>query len=407
MRAMARDIEFEQARDLMLDYAEPVSIEKIPLEECTGRILAQDVTAVESVPAFDRSPYDGYAFRAADSVSASAGNPVVLQVLEEVAAGAVPTQDVTEGTAIKILTGAPIPRGADAVVMYEKTTFTKTEVSLTEPVRSGNNIVRAGEDVMKGELLAERGSRIDCGIAGILSSQGELYPQIYRKPQIGLISTGNEVVDSDGVIPEGKIRNTNRYTLAAEVLRNGCEPVYLGQAGDAVEEIAGLIEKGLETCDALLLTGGVSVGDYDLTPAAMERAGIHILIRGVEMKPGMACAYGEKNGKTVYGLSGNPASALTGFYAVVMPVLRKMAGYKEFIPREIKVTLADDFPKKSRCTRLLRGRMDLDEGIVKMHISQKQGNVVISSAIGCDVLAIIPAGSGPLSAGTVLKGFLL
>lgn len=404
---MARDIEFEQARDLMLDYAEPVSIEKIPLEECTGRILAQDVTAVESVPAFDRSPYDGYAFRAADSVSASAGNPVVLQVLEEVAAGAVPTQDVTEGTAIKILTGAPIPRGADAVVMYEKTTFTKTEVSLTEPVRSGNNIVRAGEDVMKGELLAERGSRIDCGIAGILSSQGELYPQIYRKPQIGLISTGNEVVDSDGVIPEGKIRNTNRYTLAAEVLRNGCEPVYLGQAGDAVEEIAGLIEKGLETCDALLLTGGVSVGDYDLTPAAMERAGIHILIQGVEMKPGMACAYGEKNGKTVYGLSGNPASALTGFYAVVMPVLRKMAGYKEFIPREIKVTLADDFPKKSRCTRLLRGRMDLDEGIVKMHISQKQGNVVISSAIGCDVLAIIPAGSGPLSAGTVLKGFLL
>lgn len=404
---MARDIEFEQARDLMLDYAEPVSIEKIPLEECTGRILAQDVTAVESVPAFDRSPYDGYAFRAADSVSASAGNPVVLQVLEEVAAGAVPTQDVTEGTAIKILTGAPIPRGADAVVMYEKTTFTKTEVSLTEPVRSGNNIVRAGEDVMKGELLAERGSRIDCGIAGILSSQGELYPQVYRKPQIGLISTGNEVVDSDGVVPEGKIRNTNRYTLAAEVLRNGCEPVYLGQAGDAVEEIAGLIEKGLETCDALLLTGGVSVGDYDLTPAAMERAGIHILIQGVEMKPGMACAYGEKNGKTVYGLSGNPASALTGFYAVVMPVLRKMAGYKEFIPREIKVTLADDFPKKSRCTRLLRGRMDLDEGIVKMHISQKQGNVVISSAIGCDVLAIIPAGSGPLSAGTVLKGFLL
>lgn len=404
---MVRNIEFEQARDLMLEYAEPVSIERVPLEECTGRILAQDIVAQESVPAFDRSPYDGYAFMAADTACASAANPVTLRVLEEVAAGDVPKQNVTEGTAIKILTGAPIPQGADAVVMYEKTAFTETEVSLTEPVCSGDNIVREGEDILQGELLAEKGSWIDCGIAGTLSSQGEIYPQVYRKPRIGLISTGNEVVDSDGEVPEGKIRNTNRYTLAAEVQRNGCEPVYLGQAGDAANEIAGLIKKGLETCDALLLTGGVSVGDYDLTPEAMEQADVNILIRGVGMKPGMACAYGERDGKTVYGLSGNPASALTGFYAVVMPVLRKMAGRKDFIPQEIMVTLADDFSKRSRCMRLLRGRLDLSEGMVKMHISQKQGNVVISSAIGCDVLAIVPAGSGPLRAGTVLKGFLL
>ena len=189
--------------------------------------------------------------------------------------------------------------------------------------------------------------------------------------------------------------------------KNGCEPVYLGKAGDSVEEITLLLEKGLMTCDALLLTGGVSAGDYDLTPAAMERAGIHILVQGVGMKPGMACAYGEKDGKTIYGLSGNPASALTGFYAVVMPVLRKLAGQNDFIPQEITVTLADDFPKKSRCTRLLRGRLDITDGIARIRISPKQGNVVISSAIGCDVLAIIPAGSGPLSAGTPLKGFLI
>lgn len=404
---MEKNIDYEKARDLMLDHAEPVSIERVSLEECTGRILAQDVVALENVPAFDRSPYDGYAFRAADSACASATDPVTLHVLEEVAAGDVPKQKVTEGTAVKILTGAPIPQGADAVVMYEKTTFTETEVSLTEPVCAGDNIIYAGEDIRKGEMLAEKGSRIDCGIAGTLASQGEFYPKVYKRPRIGLISTGNEVTDSKEEIPAGKIRNTNRYTLAAEVLKNECEPVYLGLAGDSVEEITGMIEKGLETCDALLLTGGVSVGDYDLTPEAMERAGVHILVRGVGMKPGMACAYGEKDGKTVYGLSGNPASALTGFYAVVMPVLRKLTGRKDFIPREIMVTLADDFPKKSRCTRLLRGRMDLSEGVVKMHISEKQGNVVISSAIGCDVLAVVPAGSGPLSAGTVLKGFLL
>lgn len=398
---------FEEAREIMLAVTEPVGTERVLLENSVGMVLAQDVTALENVPSFDRSPYDGYAFRAEDTAEASAANPVTLRILEEVAAGEVPTKMVTKGTAVKILTGAPIPHGADTVIMYEKTAFTELEVTLTEPGRSGDNIVRAGEDIKQGEVLAEKGSRIDCGIAGTLASQGGFYPLVYKKPRIGLISTGNEVVDSEGEIPAGKIRNTNRYTLAAEVQKNGCEPVYLGKAGDSVEEITLLLEKGLMTCDALLLTGGVSAGDYDLTPAAMERAGIHILVQGVGMKPGMACAYGEKDGKTIYGLSGNPASALTGFYAVVMPVLRKLAGQNDFIPQEITVTLADDFPKKSRCTRLLRGRLDITDGIARIRISPKQGNVVISSAIGCDVLAIIPAGSGPLSAGTPLKGFLI
>lgn len=398
---------FEEAREIMLAVTEPVGTERVLLENSVGMVLAQDVTALENVPSFDRSPYDGYAFRAEDTAEASGSNPVTLRILEEVAAGEVPTKIVTKGTAVKILTGAPIPQGADTVIMYEKTMFTESEVTLTEPVRRGDNIVRAGEDIKQGEVLTEKGSRIDCGIAGTLASQGEFYPLVYKRPRIGLISTGNEVVDSEGEISAGKIRNTNRYTLAAEVQKNGCEPVYLGKAGDSVEEIALLIEKGLMTCDALLLTGGVSAGDYDLTPAAMEQAGIHILVQGVGMKPGMACAYGEKDGKTIYGLSGNPASALTGFYAVVMPVLRKLAGQNDFIPQEITVTLADDFPKKSRCTRLLRGRLDISDGTARIRISQKQGNVVISSAIGCDVLAIIPAGSGPLSAGTPLKGFLI
>lgn len=255
---MRKNVEFEEAREVMLDVVRPVDIERISLENCTGMILAQDVIALENVPAFDRSPYDGYAFRAEDAEYASSENPVTLRILEKVAAGNVPTKNVTKGTAVKILTGAPIPQGADVVVMYEKTTFTESEVIVTEPVRSGDNIVRAGEDIRQGEVLAEKGIPIDCGIAGTLASQGEFDPQVYRRPRIGLLSTGNEVVDSKKEIPAGKIRNTNRYTLAAEVLRNGCEPMYLGRAGDSVEEIKRLIEKGLEKCDALLLTGGVS-----------------------------------------------------------------------------------------------------------------------------------------------------
>ena len=404
---MEQYVEYERARELMLEVVRRVDTQRIALAESLGMVLAQDVTAKENVPAFDRSPYDGYAVCSADTACASSEHPVTLRVLEEVAAGATPEQQVINGTAIKVLTGAPIPEGADTVVMYEKTTFTEDEVTFTEPARQGADIIYAGEDIRKGECLARAGDMIDCGVAGVLAGQGEFSPLVYRRPRIGLISTGDEVVDSGNEIPEGKIRNTNRYSLAAEILKNGCEPVYLGLAGDSTEKIAGLIQKGTETCDALLLTGGVSAGDYDLTPDAMIQAGVRILVRGVGMKPGMACAYGERNGKTVFGLSGNPAAALTGFYAVVMPVLRKLAGRRVYLPEEIQVTLADDFLKKSRCTRLLRGKLDLKDGVARMHLSQKQGNVVISSAIGCDVLAIVPAGSETLSAGTILKGFLI
>ena len=164
--------------------------------------------------------------------------------------------------------------------------------------------------------------------------------------------------------------------------------------------------KGLEECDAILSTGGVSVGDYDFTPDAMERAGINILFRGVQLKPGMACAYGEKNGKPVCGLSGNPASSLTNFHAVAVPALKKLAGRTDYMPQKILVTLRNGFSKKSPTTRLLRGTLDLSDGTVGMTLPEEQGNVVISSAIGCNVMAVVPAGSGALEAGTTLEGFL-
>ncbi len=404
---MEYKVDYKRARVVLLELAEPVKIKRMPLDICGGMVLAQDLLAKENVPPFDRSPYDGYAFRAENSQVASKEHPVTLTVLEEVPAGAWPSCSVTEGTAIKVMTGAPIPEGADAVIMFEKTEFTETAVTLFAPVERGSNIVRAGEDVQAGQLLAERGSVIDAGLAGTLASQGEMHPLVYERPRIGIICTGNEVVETEQEIPAGKIRNSNRYILDAALVELGCEPVYFGLAGDREEEIADLIEKALVECDALLLTGGVSVGDYDLTPAAMERAGVKLLIQGVDFKPGMACAYGVKDGKMVCGLSGNPASAVTNFYAVVMPAIRKLAGRKQPLPPEISVTLADDFGKASRCTRILRGILDLTDGTVRMRLPQNQGNVVISSTIECNVMAVVPAGSGALTAGTVLKGFLL
>lgn len=404
---MLKNPDFIAARDLLLSKTPVLGAEPVALEKSTGRVLAQDVIAADNVPPFDRSPYDGYALRSEDVAHACADAPVTLFVIEEVPAGAVPTKICTKNTAVKILTGAPIPEGADCVINYERTEFTESTVKIFAPVKAGSNIVRTGEDVRRGDILVRKGQIIDAGTAGTLAAQGIAFPSVYRRPRVGILSTGNEVYEVGAPLAPGKIYNSNRYTLAAMLESIGCEPVYLGLAGDRIDAIRSLIEKGLAECDAILSTGGVSVGDYDLTPDAMEQAGVNILFRGVRLKPGMACAYGEKDGRLICGLSGNPASSLTNFCAVAVPALKKLAGRSDYLPREVMVTLKNGFSKKSPATRLLRGTLDLSDGTVGMTLPGDQGNVVISSAVGCNVMAIVPAGSGPVEAGTVLEGFLI
>ncbi len=402
---MLRNPDYSKARDLLLSVVQPVGKESISIADCGGRVLAENICAAEHVPPFDRSPYDGYAFRSADVMQASREKPVTLEIIEEVPAGAVPTKTCTEGTAVKILTGAPIPEGADAVAKYEVTEFTEKEVRIFFPAKPGENIVRTGEDVKKGEILAQQGCIIDPGVAGTLAAQGISEPKVYRIPKVGILSIGNEIVEVGEEQTPGKIYNSNRHTLAAALKKLGCESVYLRLAGDSVSEISRILEKGLCECDAILATGGVSVGDYDFTPEAMELAGIRILFRGVDLKPGMACAYGEKDGKLVCALSGNPASSLTNFYAVAAPALKKLAGHTDTVSEELTVVLQGGFKKKSPVTRLLRGKLVFTNGMVGIKLLKDQGNVVLSSSIGCDVMAIVPAGSEPLADGTILKGF--
>jgi len=404
---MTKHANYREARDLLISLVQKIGTERTELEKAAGRILAGDLLASENVPAFDRSPYDGYAFRAEDSAGASEETPVTLQVIEEIPAGSVPSREIVPGTAAKILTGAPIPQGADAVVMYEKTEFTADAVTLFAPASSGDNIVYAGEDVKKGEILAAAGTVIDAGLAGTLAAQGIGYPEVFQKPLVGMISTGSELVEAseEGPVPEGKIRNTNRYTIGAALQKDGCIPVYLGKAGDDVSEIARLIRKGLEETDLVVLTGGVSAGDYDLTPQAMEAAGCEILIHGVDLKPGMACCYGMKDGKAVCALSGNPSSSILNYYTILRPAVRKMTGLMFYMPDTIKVTLAEEFGKKSKTVRLLKGRLSIENGQAVMHLPKGQGNIMIGSSIGCNVLAVVPAGTGKLEAGTVLDGF--
>ena len=396
-----------EARDLLLSRVRPVETERVPLRKCFGRVLAEDVIAAENVPPFDRSPYDGYAFRSADLARAAKETPVTLRVTEEIPAGAVPTKPVAPGQCAKILTGAPIPEGADAVINFEATEFTDTEATFFAPVPPGSNIVRTGDDVRKGAVLLRRGQAIDAGAAGTLAAQGAAEPLVYRLPRVAVLSTGSELVEAEAQPAPGQIRNSNAHTLSAALRRIGCEPVYLGIAPDSAEAIAALFRRALDECDAAVCTGGVSVGDYDLTPDAMERAGAGMLFRGVALKPGMACAYAERDGKLLCGLSGNPASSLTNFYMVALPALRALCGLSEPVPPEITLALAGGFKKPSVCARVLRGRLDLTDGTAKMRLTGGQSNGVLSSAIGCDALAVIPAGSGPIAPGTMLKGILI
>ena len=287
--------DFITARELLLERTGVTGTEAAMLSGSAGRVLAQEIRAAEDVPGFDRSPYDGYAFRSQDTRGADAFHPVTLSVVDMIAAGDVPHVEITIGTAARIMTGAPVPAGADAIVPYEVTKFSDTEVQIFHEAAEGQNIVRRGEDVRKGELLAAPGIRIDAGLSGVMAAQGVFRPQVYKRPVVGIISTGSELIDEGQSLKKGKIFNSNRYTLEAACASLGCDPVYLGTGRDSAEEIAQLISDGIHgssACDAVLLSGGVSAGDFDLTPDAMKMAGAEILIKGLDCKPGMAGAYG-------------------------------------------------------------------------------------------------------------------
>ena len=421
---MLEKCDYRLVRNLMLEEVDPVDTETVPLEEAAGRVLALELTAAENVPSFNRSPYDGYAFRSEDVAGASEKSPVTLKVIDYIPAGDVPHAEVTEGTAAHLMTGAPVPEGADAVLPFEKTSFTDTEVTVFAPAAPGSNVVLAGEDVLKGTKLAEPGVLIDAGLAGVLAGQGRFMPLVYRRPLVGIISTGTEIADESEAPGPGKIYNTNRYSLQAACAQAGCRSIYIGTARDDAEVISAMIGKALESCDAVILSGGVSVGDLDCTPDAMQQAGVTLLARGVSMKPGMAGAYGvfrpEKNrggdenengGKEVraipvFALSGNPTACMTAFYAIALPVLKKRMGMKDCLPVSFRVRVGADYRRKKQSLRLLRGKVDFSASAQTILIPEKQGNQMLSSLIGCNAFALIPADESVL-AGETAEAFLM
>lgn len=391
-------------RDRLLERVAPLPEEEKPLTAAVGRRISRTVRARWDAPPFDRSPYDGYAFRASDTEKKL---PVTLTVGEEIPAGDCPRKSVRPGTAAKILTGAPIPPGADSVAKWEETTFTETQVTLKRTYHSGENVIRRGEDVAVGEVLARPGQRLDAGLCGGLAAQGMEKVWVHSVPRVGILTIGSELEPPGACPAYGKIPNANRAALEAAVLLLGCVPEYLGAPEDEVEAIARGVRTGLERCDLVLTTGGVSVGDYDRTPEGVCKAGCTPLGGDLALRPGGKSFFAEKEGRIVACLSGNPASAMTCFSAVVAPVLRKMQGHPRPAWEEVTAYLAEDHAKVRPVERLLRGRLWTEQGRLWFCPSRQQGNGAIHALAGANGFAILPAGAGPMSAGDAVAVLVL
>ncbi len=398
----------KEASDCLLNLAKPETqtIEHILLQDAFERILAEDITAGIPVPSFAKSAYDGYALRQADTAAASPEHPVTLDVTEVIPAGSVPTCPITEGKAARIMTGAPVPEGADAIIMHERTSFTENTVTLTAPVTSAN-IIPPGEDVAAGTLLVPKGKILTASDLALIAGQGIAEIRVYKKLSIGLISTGSELLNTGSPLEYGKIYNTNPYLLGGYIQKHHMTANYLNTVSDDLDSLCRAVLEALKTNDIVITTGGVSAGDFDYMPEVIRRIGGDLLFHRLKFKPGGAMLGAFKDGKVILGLSGNPGAAATGLLCVGFPFMRKLSGRSDITFSQTTAYLGVDFKKSSPVTRILKGHSDFKNGMLYFTPLSNQHNGSVSSMSDCDLLAIIPAGSKPLAAGDKLEVYIL
>ena len=402
---MKKSVLVEQASQLLLSLAKVKGREEISLSHALNRVLACDLHANMSIPPFDKSPLDGYALRGEDTKKAREENPIALQIIEEVPAGKMPEEKVILGTAAKILTGAPIPEGANTVIRYEDTRWDKDYVYIYNPVNPDSNVIYKGEEVEKNDIILEKGTLITPAVIGMMASQGINKCKVYKKPVVAVITTGDEIVELGEKLEDGKIYNSNLYTISAYIRRLGLDCIEIGNLADDLEEMSQKITQALEIADIVITTGGASVGDYDYAISSLEKIKAEILFWKVKMKPGMATLAAQKDGKLILGLSGNPGSAILGLMRIAQAYLLKCCGRRDHLPEGIHVILKDDMKKNSPNTRLLRGKLLVDKGKAFFKENTGQGNGMLISLLDFDLIGEIPAGSPPVPAGTMIKAY--
>lgn len=393
----------DQGAAKLLDFIIDYKYEEIQTDQAFKRILAEDLYAKIDVPSFDKSPFDGYALRGEDTIGASQDNPISFDLTEEIPAGSFPKKEVGKFQAAKILTGGPLPKGANTTIKFEKTDFTENQVFIKEELKAQTNIVRQGEDIKKGSLLLERGSVIDSPSLGLLASQGIEKIQVYKKPQLGFFLTGSELKELGQDLEPGEIYDSNHLTFLSLFENLGFEVKDYGLVGDDLDEITRLTKEANESCDLLITTGGASVGDYDYGARAVENLGGQVLFTKTAMKPGGSLVVSKLKDKAVINLSGNPGAALLGLFRVCLPFLKKTLGRKEIYSPAFEALLKKPFDKENPRLRLLRGSLEFKDGKVYFVEDSNQGNGILSSFVGCKVFGEIPPGVNYLEAGQLIK----
>ncbi len=392
-------ISVEEARTRILESIAPLSMESVSLFEAEGRVLHGDISAGCDIPSFDNSAMDGYAIAASDTREAMKGTPVRLHIIDEIKAGEPSAgKRLMPGQAIRIMTGAPIPAGADAVVQLEDTQEDAEHVLVFRVVNGNENIRLAGEDIRRGTLVLRRGDQIKPADVGLCASLNFASLPVYRRPSVGILSTGDEIVDVGAELFPGKVRNSNAYTLYSEIKRYHAMPKYLGIAPDTEEGTRAMLQSAMGL-DVLITTGGVSKGRYDFVRDALRSMGIKILVERIAMKPGKPCVFGRKGSMLFFGLPGNPVSTMVSFIQFVRPALLRLMGATRVDKPVVNAVLDERIMKKTGRTHFIRGFFTVQDGEFHVNTTGPQGSGILRSMSSANCLIILPADTAEVSPG--------
>lgn len=391
-----RAIPAEEALRRLLAVAKPTGPERVPLHEAFGRRAAEDIASGEPVPHFRRAGMDGYAVASGDTLTAKTDAPAALRVIGTIACGDRPSFELQPGSAARIMTGAMLPGGADAVIMQEavETAEGGGVVRVRRPAALGLNVSEIGSDVAEGAIVVRRGSRIGAAEIALLTAVGWTEVLVPRRPSVAIIPTGTELLPAGAPLSPGKVRNSNGAMLAAQTASAGAAAVLYDPQPDVEASIAAAIEDALAACDLVVTTGGVSVGDFDLMPSLLRAGGGEPLFDKVMMRPGSVTSAAVRGGKTLLALSGNPGACFAGFELFGRPVLEALQGAPDPGPRTMEATLSAPFRKSNAYPRYVRGRWWSEGGRLLAAASEGDRSSRLLPGAGAGCFVVIPPGDG-------------
>ena len=381
-------ITVKSALERVLESVSPLGIERLDILSAQGKILGEDICSQRSIPPKDNSAMDGYALRAEDTRGASRENPVVLRVIEDIPAGYLARKSVGRGEASRIMTGAFLPEGSDSILRVEDTEKDGDRVKIFVEVSKGQDVRFCGEDVKEGEKVLTKGTLIRPAEIGMLASLGRSIVSVRQSPLVAVLSTGDELVDIDGDVSQGKIVSSNSYSLAAQIAECGASVLQVGIAKDTREDLREKFEACMRA-DIVISSGGVSVGDYDFVKDVISSLGAIDFWR-VAMRPGRPLAFGKLGSKFLFGLPGNPVSAMVSFEQFVRPAILKMAGHRNIFRGTIRAALRQTIKKNTGLTYFLRGIINEEDGRYTVRTTGEQGSGILKSMVLANCLIILP-----------------